>query len=143
MELPTDLVTNLELGFSYSPSEGRMWKTDASGTPGREVILWRREARRNCIITPSIRIGVGEERRVATHVIWFVTVGRWPGAEMVIDHVDADPTNNVFANLRECTVGQCSTRLPTLVLDAVPADLVVNTDLLFACPASGCGMPTG
>jgi hypothetical protein len=37
------------------------------------------------------------------HVVWFLTHGRWPDPDKVIDHIDDDPMNNAPSNLREIT----------------------------------------
>jgi hypothetical protein len=103
-EIPTDLVVNLELLLAYSPTDGRLWSLDRQGRPVRELKLWRwDEASGRCEIS-SISIG-GKSKR-ATHVIFRIMVGRYPGAGMVIDHRDRDPTNNAWRNLRECTIAQ-------------------------------------
>jgi hypothetical protein len=99
-----DLVTNLELRLAYCAETGRLWRTDASGTPIRELTLWRwDEAAGRCEIS-SIKIG-GKSKR-ATHVIHRIMVGRYPAPGLVIDHRDRDTTNNKWPNLRECTIAE-------------------------------------
>jgi hypothetical protein len=101
---PADLVTNLELLLAYSPGAGRLWSLNRAGMPVRELSLWRwDEARGRCVIN-SISIG-GKSKR-ATHVIFRIMVGRYPGPGMVIDHRDRRPMNNAFGNLRECTIAE-------------------------------------
>jgi hypothetical protein len=83
---------------------GRLWSLSAKGVPVRELPTWRwNKAAGRCEIS-SISIG-GKSKR-ATHVIHRIMVGRYPGAGMVIDHRDRDPSNNAFSNLRECTTAE-------------------------------------
>jgi hypothetical protein len=104
--LPADLVTDLELLLAYSPSEGRLYRTDAAGTPIRELKLWHwHEAKGRCEINS---INVEGKSKQATHIIFRVIIGRWPYAGMMIDHRDRDPSNNTFVNLREVTPAQNS-----------------------------------
>jgi hypothetical protein len=44
------------------------------------------------------RVSVFGERLLAHHLAWFYVNGVWP--ETDIDHVDGNPSNNVFLNLR-------------------------------------------
>ena len=103
-DIPTDLVTNLELLLAYSPGQGRLWRTDAAGTPIRELTLWRWDAAKGEVKIGTIRIGA--KHKMMTHIIFYIMCGRWPLPNHVIDHRDRDPSNNVFANLREATHAQ-------------------------------------
>jgi hypothetical protein len=103
-EAPIDLVTNLELRFAYSPTQGRLWRTDGAGTPIRELTLWRWDEDRGQVKIGTIRIGV--KYKMMTHVIHYIMTSEWPAPGMYIDHKDRNPTNNAFANLREVTPTQ-------------------------------------
>jgi HNH endonuclease len=55
----------------------------------------------------SVLISIGWNGTVVTvpqsHVVWFLTRGRWPAEGMQIDHIDDDPMNNAPSNLAEVT----------------------------------------
>jgi hypothetical protein len=99
---PADLATNLELRLAYCPLLGRLWRTSAEGAPIRELKLWRRAEGRLKIGT----ILVGQKYKMLTHVIYYIMVGRWLLPNYVIDHIDGDPSNNAWSNLREATLSQ-------------------------------------
>jgi hypothetical protein len=103
-ELPADLIINLELLLAYSPTLGRLWRANASGTPIREFTLWHWDHVKGRPRVNSIKLC--QKSKVATHVIYYMLSGRWPKPDHVIDHIDGNPSNNVFTNLRECTVQQ-------------------------------------
>jgi hypothetical protein len=98
----TDLVTNLESRLAYAPLEGRMWRTDAAGTPLHELATWHFDEDRGIFVVGSIWIsGLGTRR--ANRVIYFLMTGEWPLAAMLIHHRNRDPSDNRWANLRLCT----------------------------------------
>jgi hypothetical protein len=101
---PTALVINLELRLAYCPLQGRMWRTDARGRPGRELMLWcKNSAKARLLVTAAIRLpGLGQ--RTATRVIYFMMTGAWPPADMFVDHRSRDVSDNRWTNLRLCTV---------------------------------------
>ena len=39
-----------------------------------------------------------------SHVVWFLTRGRWPADDMTVDHYDDDSMNNAPNNLQELTI---------------------------------------
>lgn len=52
------------------------------------------------------RIWYGSQQYQATHVIFKLMTGRWPNEGMLIDHIDGNPFNNAWSNLREVTRAQ-------------------------------------
>lgn len=47
------------------------------------------------------RVGIDGERYIASRLAWLYVTGEWP--KNVIDHIDRDPLNTRFANLRDTT----------------------------------------
>lgn len=94
------LVTyNPETGvFTWLPREGKtrgekIWNTRYAGT----VAGWKK---RNGYIALTLEY----QKYLAHRVAWLYMTGKWP--ERVIDHIDNDPANNAFANLRQATMSQ-------------------------------------
>jgi len=104
-ESAEDLVINQELRLAYRPTTGELWRTDSAGTPTRELATWYWSERHGRPLPTSICLPDGT-RRVATHIIIYVMTGKWPRAGMYIDHIDRQPMNNRFDNLREATPSQ-------------------------------------
>jgi hypothetical protein len=60
----------------------------------------------NIRVTGYRRIRVLGRQYAAHRLAWFYVTGEWPSGW--IDHIDCDPTNNAFANLRLATPSQNS-----------------------------------
>ena len=76
--------------FSYDPNEGilrsRDYLVDAiDPRNGRQAIMY---------------FG---RMKPTSHVIWYYMTGKFPEKGKVIDHVNRDPSDNKWKNLRKCT----------------------------------------
>lgn len=78
-----------ERHFQYDPSTGKLFRI-------KELAAVQDSGKAN-------RIWFGEKQRQATHIIWYLMTGNWPPQGMVVDHIDGDPTNNCWENLRLAT----------------------------------------
>ena len=98
----------LKQRLDYDPSTGALtWKYYEHG--GARDALWN--ARFAEVEAGSIHSETGGYRRVlvsiddkpytASRLIWLYMTGSWPAGQ--VDHIDHDPTNNRWANLREVT----------------------------------------
>lgn len=45
-------------------------------------------------------------QKQATHIMFRLITGKWPRTGMLIDHIDGNPYNNEWSNLREATPAQ-------------------------------------
>jgi len=99
------LVINFELRLAYCPIQGRMWRTDASGRIRHELPLWHYSEAQDEVKIVGITVAPYLKRK-ATHVIHYMMAQRWPRSGLVVDHINRDPTDNRWANLREITQSQ-------------------------------------
>ena len=70
-----------------------------------------------CVTKPrgEVVIGIGSppgNQYKAHHLAWLIMTGAWPNH--TIDHIDLDPSNNRWANLREATIGEQQRYRPKL-----------------------------
>lgn len=84
--------------FSYDPETGELrWKR-----PQKGIQVGRIAGNRNA--NGSIGLAVEGQKCLAHRVIWKMTTGRDPVAD--INHIDGDRSNNRLSNLREATRSQ-------------------------------------
>ena len=79
--------------FHYDPATGvftRLVRTSNNSRLGPSGMVTKRG---------NVAICVVGKKRAAHRLAWLYMTGEWPADE--IDHIDGDPTNNRFANLRE------------------------------------------
>lgn len=92
--------------FDYDPETGRLtWRvrTNARAPIGKEAGCKRHDG--------YTVIGIGGTMFLAHRIIWLHVTGEWPGDDL--DHIDCDPRNNRFANLRIANTSQnhCNVRV--------------------------------
>jgi hypothetical protein len=88
-----------EFGFAYDPESGRVWRMT-------ELKVWRERAD-GYILSGSNRTGMGRRYQI-THIAYKVMTGDWP-PKPVMDHIDGNPANCKWANLRPATIGENNT----------------------------------
>jgi hypothetical protein len=90
--------------LAYDPETGSLtWKVSLGAAKAGKVAGWLRPDGRRCIAID------GTAYR-AHRIIWAMQTGDWPEKE--IDHIDLDPSNNRWGNLREATSSQNQANRP-------------------------------
>jgi hypothetical protein len=97
-EFNTFLISELRKRVSYDPSDGQFtWLSHrCSNFIGSPAGWWGKNGYRI--------IQIGELKLLAHRVAWTMQTGAWP--KIQIDHIDGDPKNNRFINLRPATQAQ-------------------------------------
>ena len=89
---------------SYDPASGQLrWKVQIPGQAGIGSLAGSYHS------TGRVYIKLDRKRYMAHRVIWLMMTGRWP---RFIDHIDHCPTNNQWANLRECSQAENQRNVP-------------------------------
>jgi hypothetical protein len=80
--------------WSYDPDEGALtWRVDGATHQKAGSAAGYRQAKGYVVV------GFGYRLWSAHRLIWLIVTGSWPCGE--IDHIDADKSNNRWANLRD------------------------------------------
>ena len=107
-DLDADTVREL---FDYDPETGVLTHRHRPIKYFRDGKLWSADQnyrrwntrysgkKAGCVSRGRIVVGVNDILYGAHRVIWLWMTGKWPKEE--IDHIDLDPSNNRFNNLRE------------------------------------------
>jgi HNH endonuclease len=83
----------------YDPDDGTLrWRVDRTGWTRTGDIAGRRKK------SGRIDVGIDGSLYVATRIIFKMVTGRDPVAQ--IDHIDMDPSNNRWGNLRQASHAQ-------------------------------------
>jgi hypothetical protein len=92
--------------LSYDPEEGSFtWKPRPLGLfpDDRSGLIWNTRfagKKAGCFKgTGQLVIGIFGCLTYAHRIAWAIQTGAWPSGD--IDHIDGDPSNNRFANLRD------------------------------------------
>lgn len=84
--------------LSYDPQTGILvWKTSKRGIAAGTPVRGKRP-------DGYIRVNIRGEMHYAHRIAFVLMTGKWP--ERHVDHIDGDPSNNRWANLREATPSQ-------------------------------------
>ena len=95
--------------------------------PNTGLFKWKRRcgrAGKGCIAGSDdgrgyIKIKIEGERYAAHRLAWLYVTGSWP--EQDLDHIDGNPSNNTFSNLRQVTHAQnMRNRKPNSVMKGKP-----------------------
>jgi len=101
--LPVTEVITQEIAkqmFLYDPETGVMYRRKAGG---------KLVAASPDTTYPYVRVGICGKQTFVHRVAWLYMTGKWP--ELEIDHINGDPKDNRWCNLREATREQnCQNR---------------------------------
>lgn len=83
--------------FSYSPETGLLeWKNGLRSGRAGAIVKPRKSA------GPFVKLSIEGLDFKAHRVIWVMMTGERPPDGLHVDHIDGDPTNNRWSNLRVC-----------------------------------------
>lgn len=69
----------------------------------KKIVYMKHEVSARGYVRVPIRIQTGVEKKILLHRLVYDTWVGFKNKDNVIDHIDANPTNNSLNNLRECT----------------------------------------
>ncbi len=82
---------------NYDPNTGIFsWASSRVGCKKGEIVG-------NISPTGYVRIGLNRTSYLAHRIAWVYMTGKWPVYD--IDHIDGNPSNNKFENLRDVSTG--------------------------------------
>ncbi len=83
--------------FHYDPTTGTITRLSTGVTTGELHYDYRKGVKH----IKCVRVITTTKKYSAHRLAWFLMTGAWP--TKAIDHIDGDPTNNKWENLREVT----------------------------------------
>jgi hypothetical protein len=99
---------DLNLEFAYTPATGTITRYSTGVITGELHYDYRKGVKR----IKCVRVTTTTKKYSAHRLAWFLMTGAWPTKP--IDHIDGDPTNNKWENLREVTVQENNHNLTKL-----------------------------
>lgn len=94
---------------------GLVWKTDRANGAIKAGTKAGSVTNKGAITIGLQDKDLGSQHHSAHHIVWFLITGEWPTRQL--DHIDTDPTNNLFENLRLSTTAQNAMNRGAIVLN--------------------------